>query len=96
MGKTSVHKYIDIMKEKGYLVQKSGNVYDFFEVPQQKKESGDNKSGSCCELDNLRGGNNSSQHEQGSPQENKEIYNKDNINISKSIKTISTKDGFVF
>ena len=96
MARTSVDKYVKVMKQKGYLVEKAGNVYDFFEVPQKKKESGDKESGSPRELNILRGENNNSRREQVNPQDNKEIYNKDNINISKSIKTISTKDGFVF
>jgi len=44
--KTSFHKYINILIEKGYLVQRKdgSNIYDFYETPQKKKIEGANPS----------------------------------------------------
>lgn len=93
IGKTTVHKYIKIMKEKGYLVQKSGNVYDFYEIPRgEKTESGSPFS----EQKNSRGEQISSQGKQHSLQGDIEIYNKD-INIDKKkISPSESKTEFVF
>lgn len=93
IGKTTVHKYINIMKEKGYLVQKSGNVYDFYEIPRgEKAESGSPFS----EQKNSRGEQISSQGKPHSTQCDIEIYNKD-INIDKKkISPSSSKTEFVF
>ncbi len=37
--KTSFHKYVNLMIEKGYLVQRGegSNLYDFYEIPQKRK-----------------------------------------------------------
>lgn len=32
--RTSFHKYLNVLIAEGYLVKRSGNTYDFFEVPQ--------------------------------------------------------------
>ena len=32
--KTTFHKYVNEMIEKGYLVPRKGNCYDFYETPQ--------------------------------------------------------------
>ena len=93
IGKTTVHNYIKKMKEKGYLVQKSGNVYDFYEIPRgEKTESGSPFS----EQKNSRGEQSSSQGKPHSSQGDIEIYNKD-INIEmKEINPSETKAEFVF
>ena len=38
--KTSFHKYVNLMIEKGYLVQRGegSNIYDFYERPQEQKK----------------------------------------------------------
>ena len=93
IGKTTVHKYINKMKEKGYLVQKSGNVYDFYEIPRgEKVENGSPFS----EQKNSRGEQISSQGKQHSSQDDIEIYNKD-INIEKKkINPSEAKAEFIF
>lgn len=54
--KTSFHKYVNVMIEKGYLVPKSegSNVYDFYEVPQNIKNK---VAVPSCELTCLQGEN---------------------------------------
>lgn len=32
--RTTFHKYVSLLIEEGYLVQKGGNTYDFYETPQ--------------------------------------------------------------
>ena len=32
--RTTFHKYVNLMIEKGYLVKSKGNCYDFYETPQ--------------------------------------------------------------
>ena len=53
--KTSFHKYVNLMIEKGYLVQRGdgSNLYDFYERPQEQKKKATKPSG---ELDSLRAG----------------------------------------
>ncbi len=33
--RTTFHTYINLMIDKGYLVKRKGNCYDFYETPQQ-------------------------------------------------------------
>ena len=56
--KTSFHKYVNLMIEKGYLVQRGegSNLYDFYERPQEPKKKAANPSG---EQDGLRAGQHS-------------------------------------
>lgn len=56
--KTSFHKYVNLMIEKGYLVQRSdgSNLYDFYEKPQEQKKKAAKPSG---EQDSLRAGQDS-------------------------------------
>jgi hypothetical protein len=69
--KTTFHKYFHVLIDKGYLVHRQGNIYDFYERPQKMEEAV-----SPCEQEN-------SQHElecspdvQDSSQRNREIYKK--------------------
>lgn len=104
--KTSFHKYVTLMIDKGYLVQRKegSNIYDFYEVPQEKKitevvPSGEQTSlqgehttenkDYTGELLGLLCESDSSQDGKGSSQRNKEIYNIQINNINK-------KDTFVF
>lgn len=32
--RTTFHKYVSLLIEEGYLVQRGGNTYDFYETPQ--------------------------------------------------------------
>ena len=45
--KTSFHKYVNLMIEKGYLVQRGdgSNLYDFYERPQEQKKKAAKPSG---------------------------------------------------
>ena len=56
--KTSFHKYVNLMIEKGYLVQRGegSNLYDFYERPQEPKKKAAKPSG---EQDGLRAGQHS-------------------------------------
>ena len=36
--KTTFHKYINLFIAEGYLVQRSGNTYDFYESPHKQQE----------------------------------------------------------
>lgn len=35
--KTTFHKYVNMLMDKGYLVLRHGNVYDFYEIPKKTK-----------------------------------------------------------
>lgn len=60
--KTSFHKYVNLMIEKGYLVQRGdgSNLYDFYERPQEPKKKAANPSG---EQDGLRAGQHSTKND---------------------------------
>ena len=101
--KTSFHKYVNLMIEKGYLVprKENSNIFDFYEIPKREE---DKRVVPACELKSLPHELSSLPDEQNSlqggltgSQSNKEIYNKDKIyNINQIIKD-STQDGnFVF
>lgn len=36
--KTTFHKYINLFIAEGYLVQRGGNTYDFYESPRKQQE----------------------------------------------------------
>lgn len=36
--KTTFHKYVKFLIDKGYLVYRSGNKYDFYETPHKQEE----------------------------------------------------------
>ena len=59
--KTSFHKYVNLMIEKGYLVQRGegSNLYDFYERPQEQKKKAAKPSG---EQDGLRAGQHSTKN----------------------------------
>ena len=50
--KTSFHKYVNLMIEKGYLVQRGegSNIYDFYERPQEQKKKAAKPSGEQVSL----------------------------------------------
>ena len=82
--KTSYHKYVNLMIEKGYLVprKENSNIYDFYEVPKRKE---DKEAVSPCELNSLPNGNDDLRGGLVTSQDNKEIYNnRDNL-IDKNI-----------
>ena len=87
--KTSFYEYIKKLKKEGYLVQRNGNTYDFYETPHKQEEK-ENVRSSCGEflssqeeLNNLPHEHRSSPELIKTPQSNKEIDNrqKDNLNI---------------
>ena len=82
--KTSYHKYVNLMIEKGYLVprKENSNVYDFYEVPKRKE---DKEAVSPCELKSLPHGNDDLRGGLVTSQGNKEIYNNTDNLIDKNI-----------
>ena len=82
--KTSYHKYVNLMIEKGYLVprKENSNVYDFYEVPKRKE---DKEAVSPCELNSLPDGNDDLRGGLVTSQGNKEIYNNTDNLIDKNI-----------
>lgn len=82
--KTTFHKYVKVLIEKGYLVprQENSNIYDFYEVPKRKE---DKEAVSPCELNSLPDGNDDLRGSLVTSQGNKEIYNNRNNLIDKNI-----------
>ena len=82
--KTSYHKYVNLMIEKGYLVprKENSNIYDFYEVPKRKE---DKEAVSPCELKSLPDGNDDLRGSLITLQGNKEIYNNTYNLIDKNI-----------
>ena len=82
--KTSYHKYVNLMIEKGYLVprKENSNIYDFYEVPKRKE---DKEAVSPCELKSLPDGNDDLRGSLVTSQDNKEIYNNTDNLIDKNI-----------
>lgn len=82
--KTTFHKYVKVLIEKGYLVprKENSNVYDFYEVPKRKE---DKEAASPCELNSLPHGNNDLRGGLVTSQGNKEIYNNTDNLIDKNI-----------
>ena len=88
--KTSYHKYVNLMIEKGYLVprKENSNVYDFYEVPKRKE---DKEAVSPCELNSLPDGNDDLRGRLVTSQGNKEIYNNTYNLIDKNINSAEFK-----
>ena len=89
--KTSYHKYVNLMIEKGYLVprKENSNIFDFYEVPKRKE---DKEAVSPCELNSLPDGNDDLRGRLVTSQDNKEIYNNTDNLIDKNI----NRDEFIF
>ena len=82
--KTTFHKYVNLMIEKGYLVprKENSNIFDFYEVPKRKE---DKEAVSPCELNSLPDGNDDLRGRLVTSQGNKEIYNNTDNLIDKNI-----------
>ena len=82
--KTTFHKYVKVLIEKGYLVprKENSNIYDFYEVPKRKE---DKEAVSPCELKSLPDGNDDLRGRLVTSQGNKEIYNNTYNLIDKNI-----------
>ena len=82
--KTTFHKYVKVLIEKGYLVprKENSNIYDFYEVPKRKE---DKEAVSPCELNSLPDGNDDLRGRLVTSQGNKEIYNNTDNLIDKNI-----------
>lgn len=82
--KTTFHKYVKVLIEKGYLVSRkeNSNIYDFYEVPKRKE---DKEAVSPCELKSLPDGNDDLRGGLVTSQGNKEIYNNTDNLIDKNI-----------
>ena len=82
--KTTFHKYLNIFIADGYLVERNGNTYDFYETPHKQEERSlpyVESGSSDKEQRNPQSGQRSSADEVKAPWDNKEIYKKDNIDI---------------
>ena len=108
--KTSFHKYVNLMINKGYLVQRGdgSNLYDFYERPQEQKKKAAAPAG---KLVSLRGEkaeeNNNSADEllrlldetkdlRGNPVSSQRSKEIDNKGDTSQDKNITTGDTFVF
>lgn len=82
--KTTFHKYVKVLIEKGYLVprKENSNIFDFYEVPKRKE---DKEAVSPCELNSLPDGNDDLRGGLVTSQGNKEIYNNTDNLIDKNI-----------
>lgn len=93
--KTTFHKYLNLLIDKGYLVWREGNIYDFYETPHEPKKKDvierphEKLSSSPDGLKNSPHDSRSSQEFSKSPRSNKEINNiqKDNKDIEKDTTT---------
>ncbi len=70
--KTTFHTHINRMIEKGYLVNRQGNIYDFYERPQNKTEE---RALPAPEQENPSDKFSNPQEKPTASQDNKEIYN---------------------
>lgn len=52
LPRSTYYKKLDVLKKQGYIVQKQGNVYDFYEVPIGKKVDCGGLSGGMENLQN--------------------------------------------
>lgn len=84
---TTFHKYINVLIEKGYLVQRVGNIYDFYETPRRAKKA---SSVSPCENDVHKANKGKSPNEIENLLTNIEIYNMTDNETDINI------DGFIF
>lgn len=84
---TTFHKYVNVLIEKGYLVQRVGNIYDFYETPRRAKKV---SSVSHCENDDHEANKGKLPHEIEKLPNNIEIYNRTNNETDINI------DGFIF
>ena len=101
--KTTFHNYVNIMIEKGYLVQRNpgSSIFEFYEIPKKKDDKKAVPSGelkvSPREPKSSSDKQNSSQGSLTSSQRNKEIYNIDIINnIKKTVEDCNVDGTFVF
>lgn len=95
MPRSTYYKKLKILKDNGYIMEKQGNVLEFYEVSQKQKYL---KSGLPQEQQNLSAAQqnpqqrkDSLQQKQNLPQQNIEINNKytDNINSTKNTNTVA-------
>ena len=108
--KTSFHKYVNLMIEKGYLVQRGegSNVYDFYEKPQEPKKKAAKPSGEQVSLQSESAQENHDSSDEllsllsefGNSQGNQESSQRDkeiyNKGDTSQNKKINTDDVFVF
>ena len=80
MARSTYYKKLELLKKHGYVVERKGNVYDFYETPHQKTNNGGGLSG---EHENLQDGqaNPQNEHENLSQKQN---CSQDNIEINKN------------
>ena len=103
MPRTTYYKKLQLLKDKGYIIEKQGNVLEFYEVPQLKENVSGNllekQDGLPEEQENLFQRQAIPQQEQECSQNNIEIdnnTNKTNIINNNIKKQEPTKKGFIF
>lgn len=80
LARSTYYKKLALLEEKGYVVHRKGNVYDFYETPHQKTDNGGDLP---CEHENLQDEQVNPQNEQESPSQ-KQNCSPDNIEIYKN------------
>lgn len=104
MPRSTYYKKMQLLKEKGYIIEKQGNVLEFYEVPQkQSVKSGlpEKQQNLSEEQQNPQQRQDSLPQKQNLPQHNIEIDNKYTDNIDNTHNTdITTKsrkiNAFIF
>lgn len=88
IAKTTFHKYVNLLIDEGYLVQRNGNTYDFYETPH-KQEDKNLKRSPCGKSNKPQREQQNLSHESRNfsdslafPQSNKEINIIDNTDIT--------------
>ena len=102
MPRSTYYKKLQLLKEKGYIIEKQGNVLEFYEVPQEQNNA---KSGLPQKQENLFEKQQNPQQRQDSlsqrqncPQRNREIDNtySDNKNNTHTYTKSQKENGFTF
>ena len=101
LPRSTYYKKLQVLKEKGYVVEGKGNQLHFFEVSQKTKSKEENNNcGSLSHeqenlserIENLGQRKGTSSQEQRTPPQNIEKYNRYNIDKNKIIQTMESLD----
>lgn len=80
MPKSTFYNKLQILKDHGYIIEKKGNILDFYEVPQKQNNAKSNlpqkPQNPSCVQQNPPQKQNSLSQKQDCPQNNREIDNK--------------------
>ena len=80
LARSTYYKKMDLLKKHGYIVERKGNILDFYETPHKDTSNGGSLP---CELENLQDEQANPQDEQESPSQ-KQNCSPDNIEIYKN------------